>query len=78
MVVAFILINSEAGFEGEVLEMLKKIDAVKEAYRVYGVYDIIAKVETETLDELRNAVTRKIRCIDRIMSLTVMLSEEAM
>ena len=78
MVVAFILINSEAGFEGEVLEMLKKIDAVKEAYRVYGVYDIIAKVETETLDELRNAVTRKIRCIDRIMNLTVMLSEEAM
>lgn len=45
---------------------------------VYGVYDIIAKVETETLEELRNAVTRKIRHLDRIMNLTVMLSEEAM
>ena len=76
MVVAFVLVNSETGVEDEVLERLKRIGAVKEAYRVRGVYDIIAKVEAETPDDLRETITRSIRRIHRIMNLTVMLSRE--
>ena len=42
---AFVLINSEIGAEEEVLKVLKSIGNVREAYIVYGVYDIVARVE---------------------------------
>ncbi|PVX23907.1 MAG: AsnC family transcriptional regulator, partial [Candidatus Bathyarchaeum sp.] len=53
MPMAFVLINTEIGSESEVLDELKKIDAVKEAYMVYGVYDVVAKVGADTMDKLK-------------------------
>ncbi|MBS7628605.1 Lrp/AsnC ligand binding domain-containing protein, partial [Candidatus Bathyarchaeota archaeon] len=58
---AYVLVNAEIGFEGEVLKDIKKIPNVKEAYVVYGVYDIVAKVEAGTMDELKEIVAWKIR-----------------
>ncbi|MEM3807420.1 MAG: Lrp/AsnC ligand binding domain-containing protein, partial [Nitrososphaerota archaeon] len=51
MPIAFVLINTEIGAEEEVVKQIKKLPAVKEAYLVYGVYDIVAKVEAETMDK---------------------------
>jgi DNA-binding Lrp family transcriptional regulator len=65
MPIAFILINSEMGAEGEVLENLKKIKNVKEAHAVYGVYDVIAKVEADSLKELKEVITERIRRLDK-------------
>jgi DNA-binding Lrp family transcriptional regulator len=50
---AFVLISAELGSEAEVLKKLKKIEGVEEAFTVYGVRDIIAKVDAETMDELK-------------------------
>ena len=41
MAMAFVLLNSEIGFERDVLEVLKDIPGVREAFMVYGVYDIM-------------------------------------
>jgi DNA-binding Lrp family transcriptional regulator len=41
MPMAFILINSEIGAEEAVLNSLRDLAGVEEAYIVYGVYDII-------------------------------------
>jgi len=68
MSLAIVLINSEAGRESELLEKLKKIRSVKEAYIVYGVYDIVAKVESESLDELRDVISRRIRRLEGVRS----------
>ncbi len=57
MATTFVLINTEIGSEKEVLDELKKIDAVKESYMVYGVYDIVAKIAADTMDELKEIVT---------------------
>ena len=38
---------------GERSGSTKKIDAVKESYMVYGVYDVIAKVKADTMDKLK-------------------------
>ena len=57
MAMAFVLINTEIGSESEVLEALKKIDAVKEAYMTYGVYDVVAKVSADTMEKLKEIVT---------------------
>jgi len=75
---AFVLINTETGFMNEVLKELSKINGVKEAYSVYGVYDIIAKVEAETMEGLKDIVTWKIRKISNVRTtLTMIVIEEA-
>lgn len=77
MPVAFVLINTEMGSESEVLNALKKINDVKEAYVVYGVYDLVVKVEAKTAEELRNIITWNIRKQDKVRStLTLMTATE--
>ncbi len=72
----YVLINTETAYMESVLEALKKIDAVKEAYMVYGVYDIIAEVETDNMDRLKEIVTYHIRRLDKVRStLTLIVME---
>jgi len=47
---AFMLINSEAGAEDELLKELRKLENVEEAYGAYGAYDIVVKVRANTED----------------------------
>jgi len=77
MPVAFVLINAEIGSEDVVLKELKKMPNVKEAYLVYGVYDIIAKVEAESMDKLRETITWKIRRLDKVRSTLTMIVIES-
>ena len=75
MPTAFVLINVESGggADVEVLQALKKISNVKEAYQVYGVYDIVAKVEAETMDKLKDMITYHIRRLDKVRSTLTMI-----
>jgi DNA-binding Lrp family transcriptional regulator len=73
MPMAFVLINTEIGSESEVLDDLKKIEAVKEAYMVYGVYDVVAKVAANTMDKLKEIVTWHVRRLDKVRSTLTMI-----
>ncbi len=73
MATAFVLINSKIGAEAEVLSELKPIPEVREAHLVYGVYDIIAIVETSTLQELKDTISFKIRHLDKVHSTLTMI-----
>jgi len=76
MPLAFIFINAEVDSEDEALKQLRKIENVKEAYSIYGVYDIVAKVEAETIDKLKEVVTSKVRKLRWVRStLTMMVIE---
>ncbi len=78
MPAAFVLINAEIGSEDEVLKELRGMDHIKEAYVVYGVYDIVAKVESETMDKLKEIVTWKVRRLNKVRStLTMIVVEES-
>ena len=70
---AFVLINAEIGAEREVLKGLKEISEVKEAHMVYGVYDIIARIETDTMQELKDIISWKIRRLDKVRSTLTMI-----
>ncbi|MCD6504691.1 Lrp/AsnC ligand binding domain-containing protein [Candidatus Bathyarchaeota archaeon] len=77
MPTAFALINAEIGAESEVLKALKNVEGVVEAYTVYGVYDIIAKITAGTMDKLKEIITWKIRKLDKVRStLTMIVIEE--
>ncbi len=73
MPLAFVLINTEMGSMEETLNALTKISNVKEAYMVYGVYDIVAKVEAESMTQLKEIVTWKIRRLDTVKSTLSMI-----
>src|SRR5207244_81679 len=60
MPMAFVLINAEIGSEDQVVKELKSVPQVKEAYMVYGVYDIVAKVSADTMDKLKEIITWKV------------------
>ncbi len=70
---AYILINAELGMESQVLEKLNAFPEVREAYMVYGVYDIIVKVEAETVDELKETVFQRIRLMENVRSTLTMM-----
>jgi len=70
---AFVLVNAKVGAEASVLEALRGILEVEEAHLVYGVYDIIARVEAETAAELNHLVAFRIRRIDGVLSTLTMI-----
>jgi len=70
--IAYVLIIAEVEKEDDVLKELKKVPRVIEAYSVYGVYDIVAKVETGDVRELK-AVMTEIRRLQYVRSTTTMI-----
>ncbi|MEM1626202.1 MAG: Lrp/AsnC ligand binding domain-containing protein [Sulfolobaceae archaeon] len=76
MPAAIVLINTDAGGEDEVMEKLRGINEVTEAYIVYGVYDIVAKVEAESIEKLKDIVTNVIRKIPKVRSTLTMIVME--
>ena len=58
---AFVMINAEIGEEEEVLRFLKEEIKVDEAYVVYGVYDLVCKVSSDTMKNLKDMVINQIR-----------------
>lgn len=65
---ATLLINVEPGKEKEVVEQLLKTEGVKETHMVYGHYDIIAEVEAENLEGMREIVSGRVRRLDAVYS----------
>jgi DNA-binding Lrp family transcriptional regulator len=70
---AYVLINTEVGTEDQVLKMVRKVEHVKEAYTVYGVYDLIIRVESESMESLKAIITEKIRKIELVRSTLTMI-----
>ncbi len=65
---AYILINTLPEVEEEFLKELAKIKGVKEADSVYGIYDFIAKVEADSLEDVKEIITWKIRKLKDVKS----------
>lgn len=66
-------INTDIGAEDEVLETLSKMPEVKEAMIVYGPYDLVVRVSTDTTENLRRIVSDKIRRMPKIRSTTTLI-----
>jgi DNA-binding Lrp family transcriptional regulator len=61
-----------------VLKALKKTEGVTEAHGLWGVYDIIANIQAESMDKLKFIVTKRIGKISNINSkLTMIINEKA-
>ena len=83
MPTTYILLNSDLGSDVEIIKKIKEIldtegkSVQYEVQGVYGVYDIVVKISSDSMDHLRNIITNKIRKIDKVYStLTMMVIEE--
>ena len=76
MAEAYVLINCEIGSEEQVITALKNIDSVKEVHGTFGAYDILAKIESPQVEDLRETITWKIRKIDKIRSTLTLMGIE--
>jgi len=73
---AYVLLNVESGSEDPVVKQLREISIVEEAHVSYGVYDVIVKVSSDTMDEMKEAISHKIRNIKQVRStLTLIIVE---
>lgn len=70
---AFLLLNTKVGLEAEVMKGMKDLDEVKEAHMVDGTYDVIVRMETATMQELKDAVNWKIRRLESVHSILTMI-----
>jgi len=64
--VAYVLIRTDIGAEKKVLEELRKLEGVEEAFLIFGPWDIIAKLNVPDRTELNRLVIWKIRRMEHI------------
>ncbi len=73
LVTAFVFITTRTGKEKEVLNKLRKDASVKEATTVYGDYDIVAKIEAESLDKLNEFIIKYLRGLPDVSSTNTLI-----
>ncbi|MCZ6647953.1 MAG: Lrp/AsnC ligand binding domain-containing protein [Thaumarchaeota archaeon] len=76
MPTAYVLINADLGAEEELVKELKKIEHVTEVYVVYGVYDVVTKVEASQMEVVKETITWKIRRLEKVRSTLTMIVVE--
>ncbi|MCL1978103.1 MAG: Lrp/AsnC ligand binding domain-containing protein [Candidatus Bathyarchaeota archaeon] len=75
---AYILLTTEIGAEKHVLNSLRKISGVQEAHSLWGVYNIIANVQTQDTETLKTIITTYIDKIGKVNSKLTMIIDEKM
>jgi DNA-binding Lrp family transcriptional regulator len=66
VVQAYILIQTEVGKAAQVAKEVRDIAGVAEAEDVTGPYDVIARAESNTVDELGKMVVSRVQMIEGI------------
>ena len=73
MSTAYILINCEAGTEQETIGKLNKLSGVVEISEVNGIYDLVVKIYSDAVENMKQTITRHIRTINTIRSTMTLL-----
>ena len=74
MIYGFVLIITKAGKEHPVFSALQDIPEVSDVHPLFGEYDLIARVQGETPEEIGMIVVEKIRTIDGVTETKTMTS----
>jgi DNA-binding Lrp family transcriptional regulator len=66
MLSAYVLILTEVGKVAHVAQALSDLDGVQMAEDITGPYDIIAKIQASSLDQLGRLVASRIQVVDGV------------
>lgn len=68
-----VMINCESGSESKIIDEIKSIPGVKESVRTSGPYDILAIIESNTVESLKEIIENQIRKIPQIRATTTLV-----
>ncbi len=73
----FILLNCDLGAEEYIVDELKQMQDVTNAYLTFGAYDVIAEIQTDNQEEFEKAIAviRKLSRVVSTMTLNVITPE---
>ena len=73
----FILLNCDLGAEEYIVDELKQMQNISNAYLTFGAYDVIAEIQTDNQDEFEKiiAIIRKLSRVVSTMTLNVIVPE---
>lgn len=73
MPAAYVLINCDLGSEESIIKEITSLEGVKEVKGTYGVYDVVAKVESNNMESLKDTITWKIRRMPKVRSTVTLI-----
>ncbi len=76
MALAIVLISAEPGKDRKVANEVKKLKGVEKAFLVSGMYDVVARVQRASSEEILALVYDKIRPIPGVKSSQTMFALE--
>ncbi len=71
---AFVLINTELGQEESVVEALSEVPGITSIHSLYGIYDVIAQVEAESMDKVKEIVFNNIRRLSSVKTTITLIT----
>jgi len=74
MTTAFILMNMDLGYNKSMIETLESIPEVQYVYQIYGVYDVVVKIECDSIEATKDFIANKIRINPEIKALLTNLA----
>lgn len=76
MLNAFVMLNCDLGQRDATADQIRRLAGITRVYKLRGVYDILAIVESDSTEGLKNTV-RKMRSLDSITSSLTLVSSPA-
>ncbi len=69
----FVFLITESGFEYAVLKDLKDIPEVREAFMLFGIYDILVRLEGKLLADIKKVIN-EIKQMEKVQSTMMMIT----
>jgi DNA-binding Lrp family transcriptional regulator len=71
---AYVLINTELGQESQVVSELREVEGITGISSLYGIYDVIAQVEADSMEKVKEIVFNKIRRLDSVKTTITLIT----
>ncbi len=71
---AYVLLNVDFKKQKDVIQMVKKISPVKSVRTTYGIYDILVVLESNSMQEIKQAIDEDLHKIEGITNLTSLIT----
>lgn len=71
---AFVLMNTELGQEAAVVKALSRVEGIKSVFALYGIYDVIAEVEADTMEKIKDLVFTSIRRLENVKTTITLIT----
>ena len=71
---AYVLINTELGQEAQVVSELNDVEGITGISSLYGIYDVIAQVEADSMEKVKEIVFNKIRRLDSVKTTITLIT----